>query len=321
MKRCTLMTHKKEKTLNVVELMMSQRESRLMVKNLQERRRIGAGVGDRSRVSLQQLTSPEEQLSPENETLERRNLKSILKKLSAANSRASVDAASALSSSSLQQQPSSSSCTVVRLRPGGTATEMRKLMRAPTLEGYAARHSKLSKSVTFNKYTLQSPPGNDHRAETTTTTTATPGESGSVVTSPTTQQQPQPSTSVALVREPSAESAQDDREPPQQQLEEQQALEQQPLPPLPSNKVTAFRPLGSGAVIAASQLLRRPMRQDECIDELVTDIRDAVQVRLVSIAFLSIFRFLDTEDFLYEELFLGKRIFEKDEEPFFKIFI
>lgn len=31
-------------------------------------------------------------------------------------------------------------------------------MRAPTLEGYAARHSKLSKSVTFNKYTLQSPP-------------------------------------------------------------------------------------------------------------------------------------------------------------------
>lgn len=31
-------------------------------------------------------------------------------------------------------------------------------MRAPTIEGYAARHSKLSKSVTFNKYTLQSPP-------------------------------------------------------------------------------------------------------------------------------------------------------------------
>jgi len=31
-------------------------------------------------------------------------------------------------------------------------------MRAQTIEGYAARHSKLSKSVTFNKYTLQSPP-------------------------------------------------------------------------------------------------------------------------------------------------------------------
>ncbi|KAJ8958011.1 hypothetical protein NQ318_002013 [Aromia moschata] len=31
-------------------------------------------------------------------------------------------------------------------------------MRAPTIEGYAARHSKLSKSVTFNRDTLQSPP-------------------------------------------------------------------------------------------------------------------------------------------------------------------
>lgn len=42
-------------------------------------------------------------------------------------------------------------------REAATA-ELRKLMRAPTIEGYAARHSKLSKSVTFNKYTLQSPP-------------------------------------------------------------------------------------------------------------------------------------------------------------------
>ncbi|KYM93780.1 Cyclic nucleotide-gated olfactory channel [Cyphomyrmex costatus] len=31
-------------------------------------------------------------------------------------------------------------------------------MKAPTIEGYAARRSKLSKRVTFNKYTLQSPP-------------------------------------------------------------------------------------------------------------------------------------------------------------------
>lgn len=38
------------------------------------------------------------------------------------------------------------------------STEFRKLMRAPTIEGYAARHSKLSKSVTFNRDTLQSPP-------------------------------------------------------------------------------------------------------------------------------------------------------------------
>ncbi|VEN51354.1 unnamed protein product [Callosobruchus maculatus] len=38
------------------------------------------------------------------------------------------------------------------------ATKHYRLMRAPTIEGYAARHSKLSKSVTFNRDTLQSPP-------------------------------------------------------------------------------------------------------------------------------------------------------------------
>jgi hypothetical protein len=36
--------------------------------------------------------------------------------------------------------------------------DMHKLMRAQTIEGYAARHSKLTKSVTFNRDTLQSPP-------------------------------------------------------------------------------------------------------------------------------------------------------------------
>ncbi|XP_036145133.1 uncharacterized protein LOC105832045 isoform X3 [Monomorium pharaonis] len=81
-----------------------------------------------------------EQLSPENETLERRNLKSILKKLSAS-SRAGSSETSATSTPDHQ-----------------AAAELRRLMRAPTIEGYAARHSKLSKSVTFNKYTLQSPP-------------------------------------------------------------------------------------------------------------------------------------------------------------------
>lgn len=82
-----------------------------------------------------------EQLSPENETLERRNLKSILKKLSASSRAGS----------------SETSVTSMPDREAATA-ELRKLMRAPTIEGYAARHSKLSKSVTFNKYTLQSPP-------------------------------------------------------------------------------------------------------------------------------------------------------------------
>ncbi|XP_076244393.1 uncharacterized protein LOC143185331 isoform X2 [Calliopsis andreniformis] len=87
------------------------------------------------------FTSPSDQLSPENETLERRNLKSILKKLSAGSRTGS----------------SETSTTSTPDREAATA-ELKKLMRAPTIEGYAARHSKLSKSVTFNKYTLQSPP-------------------------------------------------------------------------------------------------------------------------------------------------------------------
>lgn len=80
-------------------------------------------------------------MSPENETLERRNLKSILKKLSASSRTGS----------------SETSATSTPDREAATA-ELKRLMRAPTIEGYAARHSKLSKSVTFNKYTLQSPP-------------------------------------------------------------------------------------------------------------------------------------------------------------------
>lgn len=43
-------------------------------------------------------------------------------------------------------------------RPERPSTEFRQLMRAQTIEGYAARHSKLAKSVTFNRDTLQSPP-------------------------------------------------------------------------------------------------------------------------------------------------------------------
>ncbi|XP_029163099.1 uncharacterized protein LOC114934596 isoform X2 [Nylanderia fulva] len=86
--------------------------------------------------------STDQQLSPENETLERRNLKSILKKLSASSSRAGSSETSATSTPDRQ----------------AATAELKRLMRAPTIEGYAARHSKLSKSVTFNKYTLQSPP-------------------------------------------------------------------------------------------------------------------------------------------------------------------
>lgn len=93
--------------------------------------------------SRRSILSPD-QLSPENETLERRNLKSILKKLSAESRTGSSDA----------------SATSTPDREKATA-EFRRLMRAPTIEGYAARHSKLSKSVTFNKYTLQSPPSEE----------------------------------------------------------------------------------------------------------------------------------------------------------------
>ncbi|XP_038217419.1 uncharacterized protein LOC119836222 [Zerene cesonia] len=67
-----------------------------------------------------------------NETLERRTLKSILKKLSE----------DVTPSESPQRN-----------------SELRKLIRAPTLEGYAARHSKFAKSVTFHRHTLPSPPG------------------------------------------------------------------------------------------------------------------------------------------------------------------
>ena len=76
------------------------------------------------------LSSP---ISPEsNETLERKKLKSILKKLS-------------------EEQNSINKPTE------NTRQEMKRLMRAQTVEGYVARRSKFIKSVTFNN-TLSSPP-------------------------------------------------------------------------------------------------------------------------------------------------------------------
>lgn len=86
-------------------------------------------------------------LSPEsNETIERRQLKSILKKLS-------------------EEQPTVTTGDPIKIT-GGTSSEnnlcimsqdMKSLLRAPTVEGYVARHSKFMKSVTFNS-TLSSPP-------------------------------------------------------------------------------------------------------------------------------------------------------------------
>lgn len=78
-------------------------------------------------------------ISPEsNETLERRELKSILKKLS----------------------EETSGTRAVECSETET---MRGLLRAPTVEGYVARHSKFLKSVTFNS-TLSSPPTSAHSA-------------------------------------------------------------------------------------------------------------------------------------------------------------
>lgn len=72
--------------------------------------------------------------SPEsNETLERKQLKSILKRLSEDRLAQNVNAKA--------HRPS----------------DMKRLMRAQTLEGYVARRTKFTKSVTFNN-TLSSPP-------------------------------------------------------------------------------------------------------------------------------------------------------------------
>lgn len=81
------------------------------------------------------LSVPLSPSTESNETLERRRLKSILKKLS-----------------------EDGTNLPATMPPKIDSMEFRKLMRAPTIEGYAARHSKLAKSVTFNRHTLQSPP-------------------------------------------------------------------------------------------------------------------------------------------------------------------
>lgn len=85
--------------------------------------------------------SEESMVSPEsNETMERRHLKSILKKLSAEGSTSDEDQSFKMESKKRDN------------------AELKKLLRAPTIEGYAARHKKLTKSVTFDRDTLSSPP-------------------------------------------------------------------------------------------------------------------------------------------------------------------
>lgn len=80
-------------------------------------------------------------LSPEsNETLERKQLKSILKRLSEDRLAQNVNI------------------------PKTDRPDMKRLMRAQTMEGYVARRTKFTKSVTFNN-TLSSPPTSDPLTE------------------------------------------------------------------------------------------------------------------------------------------------------------
>lgn len=102
-------------------------------------------------VANQTPTSPES-----NETPERRNLKSILKKLTE-DVRGGPPQQSVSPAETAAGQPTAPQATA-ESDTRSTTAEMRQLMRAPTVEGYAARHSKLAKSVTFNRDTLQSPP-------------------------------------------------------------------------------------------------------------------------------------------------------------------
>ncbi|KAJ1524465.1 hypothetical protein ONE63_010962 [Megalurothrips usitatus] len=107
--------------------------------------------------------------SPEsNETVERRHLKSILKKLSSSSlfdpqgppaaPTAATTSAPGTPASTSAPTAAASSATASTPPPAVPTADIKRLMRAPTIEGYAARHSKLAKSVTFNRDTLQSPP-------------------------------------------------------------------------------------------------------------------------------------------------------------------
>ncbi|XP_071057205.1 uncharacterized protein [Onthophagus taurus] len=119
-------------------------------------------TGNKNQLSANLLLVPSSlnSSSESNETPERRNLKSILKKLTETSNgkneknffRRPQDAKSTSTTHTDQQK------TPPKQEITSDSVELKKLMRAPTIEGYMARHSKLSKSVTFNRDTLQSPP-------------------------------------------------------------------------------------------------------------------------------------------------------------------
>lgn len=125
-------------------LTRSHSEASAMHRRNSNTMRLSAGVAN------QTPTSPES-----NETPERRNLKSILKKLTE-DVRGGPPQQVISPAEAAAGQPTPPQAAESHTR--STTAEMRQLMRAPTVEGYAARHSKLAKSVTFNRDTLQSPP-------------------------------------------------------------------------------------------------------------------------------------------------------------------
>lgn len=102
-------------------------------------------------VPIAPLNVPRSPISPEaNETQERRELKSILKKLS----------------EEKEQQSKAAAATAAAAVVAATTEpdDMKGLLSAPTVEGYVARHSKFMKSVTFYSTTLSSPPCSAHSA-------------------------------------------------------------------------------------------------------------------------------------------------------------
>lgn len=130
---------------DITNLIRSNSES-LLFEVILQNQQLRAQAKAAQHIEMEQtVQSPDSQVvSPEsNETVERRKLKSILKKLS---------------STSLTASNSSTTPPEVLTASSTSSTELRKLMRAQTVEGYAARHTKLSKSVTFNRDTLESPP-------------------------------------------------------------------------------------------------------------------------------------------------------------------
>jgi hypothetical protein len=195
-------------------------------------------------------------LSPEsNETLERRQLKSILKKLS--EDKLQIP-------QSLQDQQKEYDLRSQQTSNEGSPKDLKRLMRAQTMEGYVARHSKLMKSVTFNRNTLSSPPNSANICEaienrslfpllsaqpinnelliTTTTTTPTTTPSITSITS----MAPTNVTNVLMpavtILEHSTNNNQSQQLEINNPFQNQMVIDEPPPPSPPSSKITLISP-------------------------------------------------------------------------------